>query len=75
MRKYCKTVTDKKGETKIHEVTITTPPPPEVHVNLCDGEGFKVKEEFLINNTNMGLQVMVLDICAPVRLAGIHGLE
>ena len=51
------------------------PPPPEVHVNLCDGEGFKVKEEFLINYTDLGHQVMVLDIGAPVSLAGIKWLE
>ena len=76
MRKYCKTVADKKGETKTHKVTMSMPPPPpEVHVNLCDGEGFKVQKEFLINYTDLGCQVMVLDISAPVSLAEIKWLE
>ena len=42
MRKFMKTVTNKKGETKVNEVTKTMPPHSEVHVNLCDGEGFRV---------------------------------
>ena len=50
MRKYFKTLADKKVETKVQEVTTTMLPlPPEVHVNHFDGKGFKVKEEFLIN--------------------------
>ena len=61
---------------KVHEVTTSTPPPPlEVHVNICDGDGFKVKEEFLINYTDLGCQVKVLDIGALVSLAGTKWLE
>ena len=44
MKRYMKTVANKKGETKVIEVTTDTPTATEVHVNLCDGEGFKVKE-------------------------------
>ena len=41
IRKYRKTLANKKLGTKVHEVTTTTPPPPlEVHVNICDGDGF-----------------------------------
>ena len=57
MRKYFKTLATKKVETRVHEVTTTTPPPPyKVHVNLCDGEGFKVKEESLINYTDLDVR-------------------
>ena len=35
MRRYYKTLADKKVVTKVHEIIV---PPPEVHVNLCDGE-------------------------------------
>ena len=76
MRKYFKTLTDKKVETRVHEVTTTTPPPPpEVHINLCDREGFKVREDFLINYTDLGCQIMVLDISALVSLAETKRLE
>ena len=73
MMKYMKNVTDKKEETKVNEVTTATA--NKVHVNLCNGEGFKVKEEFLSNQTDLGRQVMVLDIGAPVNLAGIQWLR
>ena len=49
-----KTVTDKKRETNVNEVTTATA--NEVNVNLCNGEGFMVKEEFLINYTDLGFQ-------------------
>ena len=75
MRKYCKTVTDKKGETKIHEVTTTTLLTQELHVSLCDEEGFNVQEELLINYMDLRSQVMVLDISDPVSLAGSKWLE
>ena len=76
IRKYRKTLANKKLETKVHEVTTTTPPPPlEVHVNICDGDGFQVKKEFLINYTDLGCQVKVLDIGALVSLAGTKWLE
>ena len=38
-------------------------------------EGFKFKVEFLINYTDQGHQVMVLEIGAPVSLAGKKWLE
>ena len=66
-----KTVVDKKGETRVNEVTAATPTTTKVNMNLCDGEGFRVTEEFLINYWNLGHQVNVLDIGAPVSLAGI----
>ena len=76
MRKYFKTLADKKVETRVHEVTTTTPPPPpEVHINLCDREGFKVREDFLINYTDLGCQIIVLDISALVSLAETKRLE
>ena len=53
MRKYMKNATDKKGETKVNEVTTATNTATnEVHVNLSNGKGFRVKEEFLINYTD-----------------------
>ena len=40
----------------------------EVNVSLCDG--FAVKEELLVNYTDKGEQVMILDIGAHVSLFG-----
>ena len=54
----------------------------EMNVNLC--EGYAMNEEFLVNYTEKGKQIMILDIGAPVSLAGKdwmaqylreHGLE
>ena len=39
-------------------------------VNLCN-EGFNLSEEFLVNYTDLGRQIMILDIGAPVSLAGV----
>ena len=71
-----KNIVNKKGDTRVKEVTAATPTTTtDVNVNLCDGEGFRVKEDFLINYTELEHQVMVLDIGAPVSLAGILWLE
>ena len=40
----------------------------KVNVNLCDG--FAVKEELLVNYTDKGEEMMILDIGAPVSLSG-----
>merc|ERR1712112_44445 len=40
----------------------------ELTANFC--EGYNMKEEFLVNYTEKGKQVMILDIDAPVSLAG-----
>jgi len=40
----------------------------EMNVQLCDG--FKLNEEILVNYTEKGKQVMILDMGAPVSLAG-----
>ena len=40
----------------------------ELSVNLC--EGYAMNEEFLVNFTEKGKQIMILDIGAPVSLAG-----
>ena len=49
---------------KVNEVT--------ANVNLCE-EGFVVGEEMLINYTytDLGRQMMILNIGAPVSLAGV----
>ena len=39
-------------------------------VNLCE-EGFNLSEEMLVNYTDLGRQMMILDIGAPVSLAGV----
>ena len=70
-----KTAVDKKGETQVNEVTAVAPTTTEVNVNLCDGEGFRVKEKFLINYTDLGHQVMVLDIGVPVSLVAVKWLD
>ena len=49
-RKLMKTLKEKKEEVKVAEVTVEN----EVHVNLCKGEGFLVKEDFLVNYTDVG---------------------
>merc|ERR1712112_548621 len=40
----------------------------EMTANYC--EGYNMNEEFLVNYTEKGKQVMILDIGAPVSLAG-----
>ena len=40
----------------------------ELNVNWC--EEFEVNEEILVNFTEKGKQVMILDLGAPVSLAG-----
>ena len=40
----------------------------EMKVNLCDG--YEMDEEILVNYTEKGKQVMILDIGAPVSLVG-----
>ena len=54
----------------------------ELTANFC--EGYNMNEEILVNYTGKGKQVMILDIGAPVSLAGRewmtqylneHGLE
>ena len=40
----------------------------EMNVNLCDG--YDLAEEILVNYTEKGKQVMILDLEAPVSLAG-----
>ena len=40
----------------------------ELKVNLYDG--YEVNEEFLVNYAKKGKKVMILDIGAPVSLAG-----
>ena len=42
-------------------------------VNLCE-EGFSLSEEFLVNYTDLGRLMMIIDIGAPVRLAGVSWL-
>ena len=40
----------------------------EMKVQLCDG--FELDEEIMVNYTEKGKQVMILDLGAPVSLAG-----
>ena len=40
----------------------------EINVQLC--EGYAMNEEFLVNYTEKGKQIMILDLGAPVSLAG-----
>ena len=40
----------------------------EMNVQLCNG--YELDEEILVNYTEKGKQVMVLDLGAPVSLAG-----
>ena len=42
----------------------------EVSVNLC--EEYTMNEEFLVNYADKGKQIMILDIGAPVSLAGME---
>ena len=51
----------KKAEAGVNKVATT--------VNLCN-EGFNLSEELLVNYTDLGRQIMILDIGAPVSLAG-----
>ena len=45
----------------------------EMKVNLC--EGYAMNEEFLVNYTEKGKQMIILDIGAPVSLAGKKWIE
>ena len=45
----------------------------ELNVQLCDG--FQLDEEILVNFTEKGKQVMILDLGAPVSLAGKEWME
>ena len=45
----------------------------EMNVQLCDG--FELNEEILVNYTEKGKQVMILDLGAPVSLAGKEWME
>merc|ERR1712243_421505 len=45
----------------------------EMNVQLCDG--FELDEEILVNYTEKGKQVMILDSGAPVSLAGKEWME
>ena len=70
--KYVKTLSEKKEKVKVAEVTMEN----EVNVYLCNGESLLVKEEFLINYPDLGDgQVIVLDLGAPVSLAGTKWLR
>ena len=42
----------------------------EVNVNLC--EEYTMNEEFLVNYAEKGKHIMILDIGAPVSLAGME---
>ena len=72
MRRHAKTAV---GDTKVNKVTAVAPVPIELNVNLCDGGEFRVTKEFLIDYTDLGNQVMILDLGAPVSLAEIQLLE
>ena len=39
-------------------------------VNLCK-EGFSLSEELLVNYIDLGRQMMILDIGAPLSMAGV----
>ena len=60
----CKQTLDalKKAEAGVKDNTTT--------VNLCD-EGFNLSKELLVNYTDLGRQIMILDIGAPVSLVGV----
>ena len=45
----------------------------ELNVQLCDG--FELDEEILVNYTEKGKQVMILDLGAPVSLAGKEWMD
>ena len=45
----------------------------ELNVQLCDG--FQLDKEILVNFTEKGKQVMILDLGAPVSLAGKEWME
>lgn len=72
MRRQAKTAV---GDTKVNEVTAVSPVSTKFNVNLCNEGNFRVRDEFLINHTDLGHQVMILDLGAPVSLAGIQWLE
>ena len=66
MRKYVMNIMDKKDKKEeLRDKEIC-----EVNVNLFDGEGFLVTEELLVNYTDLGVEMMVLDLGPPVSLAG-----
>ena len=45
----------------------------ELNVQLCDG--YELNEEILVNYTEKGKQVMILDLGAPVSLAGNEWMD
>merc|ERR1712082_220929 len=45
----------------------------ELNVKLC--EGYELDEDILVNYTEKGKQVMILDLEAPVSLAGKEWME
>ena len=45
----------------------------ELNVQLCDG--YELNEEILVNYTEKGKQVMILDLGAPVSLAGKEWMD
>ena len=45
----------------------------ELNVQLCDG--YELDEEILVNYTEKGKQVMILDLGAPVSLAGKEWMD
>merc|ERR1712240_425017 len=45
----------------------------EMNIQLCNG--FELDEEILVNYTEKGKQVMILDLGAPVILAGKERME
>ena len=47
----------------------------KLNVNLCDGGDFRVTEDVMFNYRDLLCQVMILDLGAPLSLAGIHWLE
>ena len=71
MREHTKTVAE---NIKVNEATAVPVAPAELNVNFCHGD-FRVIEEFLINYTDLGCQIMILDWGAPVSLAGVQWLE
>ena len=44
-----------------------------MNVQLCDG--YELDEEILVNYTEKGKQVMILDLGAPVSLAGKEWMD
>ena len=47
----------------------------ENNVKLCEGEGFDIMEEFVVNYSDLGEKVMIVDSGAPVSLVGSKWLH